>query len=549
MLDGSGETVRHYTGLPCVFNPGGIPNRGPLFKDLADQGAPGEGVAVFTWDGAPDAKFWTIETINHYLLWRHNTAQVWIKNLLPTFSCDLSPIVLAAEGMNLLQALAAASELVHADVAECYAESKSLAEPPPSCLQVVPAGQGTVRVIQRQPLNADRTHPPLDLAATNLFTASIAEATTGCVTRPIVAGGQELVQITIPLYRAWDTSRMVLADGDVPDDPDLESQYAKRYTTTGQDFYLYTNVGRLWDANTDGRYVKAPYLAPVPDMAVLADEASWSWPRMPYIPHPMLVSQAVQVEEPSGAPKWYAPTQEAVVEVCYDGGTTWWLLAGFKPLPDRLGIFIDAPNLGDLSIPGTEEGDAVRNLFEALLADKTNSTSLVKLRLTCTVEAPRRRIEQPAWRDSAGTGFATAEWFDRGAVGQKRRIASSCTIQGTVLWADLSNDALTTLEDLATAVQDASEDRTIEANLPMEWLEEPVGLTDVIKEIGGIRYDLRVKVGGVPRSPWIVGRTIHFQNWSQTLLLGSDRKAGTVWRPATKTWLPGGIAGWEVPNA
>jgi len=172
----------------------------------------------------------------------------------------------------------------------------------------------------------------------------------------------------------------------------------------------------------------------------------------------------------------------------------------------------------------------------------------VKLRLTCTIEAPRRRIEQPAWRDSAGTGFATAEWFDRGALGQVRRIASSCVIQGTVLWADLSDDTLTTLEDLATAVQDAAEDRSIEANLPMEWLEEPIGLTDVVAEIGGIQYSLQVKVGGVPRSPRIIGRTIHFQNWSQTLLLGSDRKAGTVWRPALRTWLPGGMTGWEVPN-
>lgn len=62
--------VSHVEALPCVFNKGGLPNR---HKDLWTPEGADEACAVFTYDGDPEACYWTWADVLSYLLtfyWR-----------------------------------------------------------------------------------------------------------------------------------------------------------------------------------------------------------------------------------------------------------------------------------------------------------------------------------------------------------------------------------------------------------------------------------------------------------------------------------------------
>jgi hypothetical protein len=376
----------------------------------------------------------------------------------------------------------------------------------------------------------------LDFRNTNTFVAALAETTTAAVTRPIVAGGQDLYQITIPLQPAWDPARMDLLEDEDPRYPEATTQYAKRYCRAGAEFPVYADVGRLWDANTDGRYEPEPWELTVPYVAGLCDRgAEESWPRMPYRPAPMLTTQSPEIVGPETGERTHkAPSQERILEYSCDGGATWWFMQDYTLDPERLAVTLNAENLGDISSGLYADLSDPQDFFAALWADHENDTHLVKMRLTCTIEAPTRSIYQPVLRSSAGTGFETVEWFDRGQLGQYRKVASS-SVWGTEsgdTWSDEA-DGWADLESHGLAIQAAGDRRRIEGLLAWEWLEGAPELTAVIDKISGVDYDLKegADADGEPSYPRVVARTLDLRNWSCVLSLGSERKAGTRFAP------------------
>ena len=500
-----------FTGFPCVFNAGGRPNMAADRQTGLGYG-PAEGVPYFTFDGDPNGEYWSLGDILDYLKWRYNAEETWIANgAADPLAYFADPaLIVACEGVPLWNALAAACDLGHADIAERpKIESGEPVTPTP--FAVVSRGAGDVVEVKRQDVNPDGTFQVLDLAETNLFTSTVTESVAACVTRPIVAGGIEQYEVTVELGQAWDPARLAAGSGEVPDPDGNEpgEQLFDRYDARGEDFWQYSDVGRLWDANADGRYSATPYNLAEADMAQLAGEGAGTWPRVPYLAHKCLTAIAELSD---------APSQEAVLQVSLDNGQTWCMITGWHCLPDRLGIYIDVHNLATIPDPDLSQE---KNLLEQLL----DTPSYVLARLTCTVDAPRRAIYQPDPSGAGGTAFDAVAWFSRGELGQKRTVAESSALMHLGLGSDYSEGG-EELQALGDALRNALEDRRIEASLAIEWPDEGIQLTDVIEKIGGIDYPLALKVGdGPPRYPRVVGRDLFFtpETWAMKLYLGTDR--------------------------
>lgn len=532
MLD-SNDVVRGYGNLPCHFNAGGRPNMHPTIqKDLgaaipesSTSGWHGcYGVRVFTYDNDPDAAWWTPVDIFNYLQWRYNFDQDWLSNAL--FSGDdynysaNRPIEVAVEGLNLWQALAAVGEQAGWDISE---QTTNDGEGNPAhSISILRRHEGPVRVVTHQPVNADGTFANLDIDQTDLFSASIAETTVSSVARPYVLGGAALYEITVELGKAWNSTTLALPTGELADpNASVKSQpnYYGRYCVGGGDFCTYADAGRLWDANTDGKYSASPYSLTVADVAALVGYDAGRWPAMPFKPAPCLTALGSLT---NGA------SRQTYVEVSFDAGTTWQPLTGCSVLPDRLAIRITQANLAQIKVISASSGanKYQDNLFYRLANDAAN----VKVRLTCTIVSPLRIYHCPARRTTAGTIFGQGRLFDRGQAGQVRSVSASSRFYGLGLPADeVTFDAADlTIKSIAQQIQDAAEDRFIEASLPVEWVDPPVRVGDVIERINGINYDLKVNCGPRKVSPRVIGYThlLTPESYSTQIVLDTDRKAG-----------------------
>jgi len=522
----------HYSGLPCRFNPGGVPNRSGL---EAETDVPGMGsLPLFTFDGDPKAVWWTLRDVLTYLFWAADPTWTWVDSFLrvsPSIAEESARLSVDAEGLSAWAAMAAASEAAGFDLAEVYDGYNSH-------LVAIRRGEGTRATLKRQDLAVDGSHPPIDLRETNVFASSIADTVAPCVTRPVVLGGCDLYQVTVRLAPAWDPARLELVlteppdpGDDDPEEPDPDSQYARRYLPTGADFAGYADVGRLWDANADGRYSGEPWSAATPDMASLSGEAAGSWPLGPYPAHPLLLAASPKVEDPDTGETAARPaSREAVLEISFDSGATWRYLDGFRCDPERLAVVLTRDNLGEVETLLEGAGDPA-DLFTALWEDKENATSLVRMRLTCTIASPHRRVVQPALRGSAPTGFETAECFPRGELGQRRTVAPSSAYGPAGSWEDEA-EGLADLEAEAAKIQAACEPRDVSTMLALEWLEGAPGLTDVVERIDGVYLYLGLSRGPDSVYPRVVARTLDLANWSCALSLGTERKSGTRFRPA-----------------
>ena len=508
-------SVEHFSGLPCDFNAGGKPNRCAAEDFEEIEGGPAAGVAYFMADDQDGAEFWAPADVLDYLAWRYNAAETWIANaaLSEADYARTTRLVVSCEGLDLWTALAAVADADAYDVAERFDPDADGSKT--SAIVINRRGSGTTAVLKRLGEMYGVTLPPMDLANHDVFDATIAHNYAGCITSPVVAGGRGLVEIGIPLGQAWDPARLELEAGaePVPENPVKSSQFYERYCIGGAAFAAYADVGRLWDANTDGRYSAAPTSLSVPDVAALADEAEGSWPAMAHRPLPSItcLDGGSLAKENHGA----------LVEISFDSGVTYQPLAGCRVLPDRLGIYITAPNLATIW-KKDEKPDFGANYLASLIDD----ASKVKVRLTCTVAAPVRSISRPAIQiASAATAFSTGGWFDKGALGQVRDVAVSSRLDSLGLSAD-SGDYSPHLTDVAGKVQDALEAHEIEAGLAVERPDQEVHLTNVVQKLTGVEYSFQTNKGASPVYPRVVAIQRHFNAaWGMLVALDTDRKA------------------------
>jgi hypothetical protein len=521
-----GGSVAHFSGLPCVFNAGGRPNRHPdLQTDLgATYMGSQTGVAVFTGDDAPGAVYWSPADIVEYLAWRYNTDEDWIVNPSPVtgsafYTADNS-LVLEAEGMSLWEAMAAACDQAGFDMWESVQNGDNQCS---AQIVIQQIGDGAAATIMHQDVDADGNLTVFDLDQTNATSFDIAESSTNCITRPIVAGGRTLYEITVDLQQAWDSADLAIPAGEeayVDAESHKTSDYYKRFVTTGGDHARYADVGRLWVANEDAQFSASPYSLTVTDVADLCGETAGAWPSIPFRPLPLLTRLGNDDSADGESMGYY-------VEISLDGGTTYSPCTGdCHPLADRLGVRFDIDNLAKIG-PAASEATDSDNMFAELDATASN----VKVRLRCTIAGPIRAISEPAIRDSAGTDFETGSWHDRGALGQARTNVNPSGISSD--YAALPDDSTTEDGDLsavADAIQAEHEGRWIEAGLAIEWPDEPLELGQIIEQIAGIDYPLATGGGSTPRYPRIVGLAFNLtpETWSVQLALDTYRKAGVA---------------------
>lgn len=519
MLARNGSDLTLYSGLPCEFNAGGRPNRSAA-PCTTIEGAPSGGVYYFTSETDPDAAFWTITDALEYLMWFYNADQTWLVNYDFT-AADYAaaftapPVQMDVEGMSLWAALAAVAAHGGYDLA-CVAGltgGEAVAE----TISLVRRGAGTEQILDHQPPAANGSFDAFDAERTNLFAASVAEATASCVTSPVVAGARPLYEITIECSKAWDPAILELPSGSsvvMPGDEKANStnDYVKRYVVGGSDFSIYAAAGRLWDANTDGFFSDSPTSLAVPDLAAAAGQTAGSWPVMPYKPRKML-SQLAGGNQVAGL--------EHYVEYTIDGGSNWYALGGNQcRVPEgAMGVFITAANLAAIYPDGGNQ--QTDNLFQKLI----DATASVKVRLTCCVASPHRSYCVAERRSTAGTEFSQAAYFDRGVEGAFRVRAASSRFYGTDVPA-AEADETASLAAAAAGLQDINEDRYIEAGMTIEWIAPDISLGDRITRIGGIEVDLRTGSGAATRSPRVVCRTFRLaaDTLQTELTLDTERK-------------------------
>lgn len=518
MLCTDGE-VRHFSGLRCEFNAGGRPNMRPgdaLAYGEQFTGADGApaGKLLFTFDGDTEAVFWTPWHAFVYLLWWYNADQEWLTNpaLGAAFAADRQPAIASAEGLSLWEALASIGAECGYDVWESFSMAGGGAGVT-SSIEIQKRGTGPTFTPRHQDAGA-AGRAVLDVARTSLFAASVAENAAGAVACPIVLGARPIVQIGIALQQAWDPLMLAAqAEGmvygreaDHPDHP-----YVQKYVAGGERFPSYWDAGRLWDANTDGLYAELGLTTP--DVAELAGEAAGTWPAIPYAPLPMIVRLAS-----GGRPV------EALLQWSLDAGATWQAFPGrWRLLADRVGVYVDEPNLAAVRWAG---GTVAQNLFEALDAEPAN----VRMRLSCSIASPERAVAAPERRSTAGTGFLAGAAFDRGAAGAVRKVANSAWgLFDPQPEADLADEA-DELMRVARGIQDAAEDRAVEASLALEWPETGVGLGDRIDRIAGIEVPLAQNAGPASRYPRVIAIEYGLTEgqYDTQLTLETERKAGAL---------------------
>ena len=509
--------VRSYTGLPCEFNAGGLPNMSPL-RDLPESD-PRVDMARFTYDGDPAALDWTFPYAAEYLLYWHKPADDWLA--LPTITDydgwpPLPPV--GVEGMDLWSALARLADAAGVDICERTAnDGKGM---PASSLIYMPRGAGTRRSVTHQAVAPDGSFEKIDLAKTNLFSCRLAESNSSAVACPILAGGAEIVEITVALGKAWDPEKLTIPTGGIllpGGDAEASALYAARYCVSGDDFAAWRECGRLWDANTDGRYSGEPWNLSVPDVALLADMPTLTLPAMPLAAGGCLTQVAASGGSARGT---------VYVELSWDSGTTWRHFTGYAVQRGRLAVWLSADNLAGILRPGADPADAAtENLFYWLV----NSGSYVKFRITCSVALPMRVRALPPRRDTAGTAFDSRLLYDAGAFGQHRHRASSSRFYGGDLEADEA-DGGAALMAAAKKLQAIVEGGMVEGQLSIEWPDEPIGLTDRIDRIDGIGYELKLNAGLQSSLPRVVGKImlLTHDTYSMAVRLETDRGAGTL---------------------
>lgn len=357
------------SALPCVFNLDDAPNRSAEPVEVVAAAGRAHRIFLFTYDGDPAARRWSLADALRYLVWFHHTSNgpIGIDAFMDATAAavdvdplDRGPFIpvsaaidrlltdasdLNCEATNLVEAI----NLV-ADAAGLSAGVESTAE------------DGAVRCSFRMfAANDGRLHS-LNLAWGGRYADGsprydTSRLTAGDVTRdnqlvdvdirwrhdnvvtaPMVVGGVKRFEITVPLVPGWvpeiDLDNVALVDRDdakaLAVTPDIEEflgdlvediPWYQKYHWRGSDFDAHRDVGRLWVLNEDGAFDGATYNRNAPfddyqpfDFSTVADESvtmRGGWARRL---RPML---AALTRDGDGN------ALGVVVQVSYDSGLTW----------------------------------------------------------------------------------------------------------------------------------------------------------------------------------------------------------------------------------
>ncbi|HUS91156.1 MAG TPA: hypothetical protein VM695_04865, partial [Phycisphaerae bacterium] len=358
----------------------------------------------------------------------------------------------------------------------------------------------------------------LDPKKTENYSGSVAESQASVVNAPIVFGSRKIYEITVELGKAWLPALSPwAADGYHParDGDDKESLYYSRYVVGGSAFGTGQMAGRLWDANTDGRYDK--WALTRRDVAALATAGNDEvWPAMPHKPLPLF--------------SWINDLSNQVVrawaEYSTAGSARQRLIAGWRMLTDRIGLYITQKDLADI-VPAEYADKFAGNFFQAII----DNAAAVRVWLTCAIKGPHRLMHSVARSPQSGSAFSQVAAFDRGQAGEFRFSqagAGSPTLAGILV--AKNHDGTADLVRAATRIAEVAQDRAAEATFELPWPEPEISIGDRIEKLEGLEYSFGINAGAARRYPRVVGLTYGLTpgNYNTQIVLESERKAGRI---------------------
>lgn len=382
----------------------------------------------------------------------------------------------------------------------------------------------------------------VNAGAKMLWAMNLSEDVSRVINNPVGLGAPDRFEFTAELVPAWldadftpDTSdnnaNLFAYEADLAENTDPDAlDFFRYYHPRGSQFKR--DVGRKWTLNESGTYSAGSY-----DRGMPFDFAS-------VIPYEYI--------RDSGGNRNFAPFNRQLlpcltfdkdtlnsigirVDFSFDGGATWQMIpAVISVLPSEAGIYIEEPNLAELSdigkatISGGDLDGIDLNYFTALADDKVNARSFkdgnwkTRIRITASVQMDQRlrRFSPPSV--NSGSPFHHRGIYDFSEkYGITVRTASS-TYESSDLpaWNTDGTDKITAHLD---AIREANEDTSISGRFTLErlWIEDdgPVFLPgDLIEGITGRSYSLAASYNGGSVYPEIIKVIYQPQNQRQTLI-------------------------------
>lgn len=535
----------HFSGLPCIFNPIGLPNCDPT-PLLVDDGFGGlRMIHVFSDDASADAVGWTFARALRYLLFFHlprggpvdaqsalaatdpwaapgsTGRNAWRDSNPLAYALLAEPDSLDVEANTLLDAFAriAAAAGVHV-----CAESAACGDGVRTSLRIWSDRDGSNRTLNLASAERDASgapvYDPSSVADVDLFAANNVSAISAewnmskAVAVHSVIGGVRRYEIITELKPGWlpqeglDSVDPVLRDGAksaaltqdavialgeaVEQDP-----WYRAYHRLGADFPANADVARRWILNEAGAYDGASYNRNAPfdnykpfDFAPLFGDA-WMRRRRRLLP----------VASGPG------PSARVLVDVSFDAGQTWMPLSqGYQVLADEAGIWFDVDNPTSIAPPGR---DAEINLWYALVEQTC------RVRVTAMIESDQRLAARavnraaPILLPNAALQYAPQRYrFDLASDGSP---------------AAGGRDDSAAIAFAACDAADARGAARIKAQPTIPWLDRSYAIGDHISEIRGRGVRFVAARSPTKRHAVVVGKRYLLTKgrWETHLILSS----------------------------
>ena len=418
----SSTQVIESPAIPPVFNAGGRPNRNASQK-FTSQG-PALSAYAFTYDGDPDAKYWTVGDAVASLLakWlfgdvveleRHTSVQNYTKITLEAGSTE-APTLQGIEqvcppvdvsGLGVFDAIdrvcAAAGfewacDPVSPSDEQILSESSHL-----YAFRMWRAGYGDTKAWSLSKRGAFTGNANTDLERNNISRIN-GQVDAARVVNEVFGIGRAYIEATVelkPLWREADFTAVAPADRvrfmGRPANQDTEDYY-RRHVAGGDDFSDYGHVGRLWGLDCTGHF-EGDYTGAyqqdaegVDWVALLGIDANAAFVQERTnngITEDIVWTKRPRVALPLTMPAAQRAGRDFILEASDDGGSTW--VDVTEPLAPRLhreyfGILITGvPNMLGVNfktLKGAVNTDPATSLW-ALIESKQ-----LRFRLTCRIE-------------------------------------------------------------------------------------------------------------------------------------------------------------------
>ena len=515
----------HVPALPCVFNANGVPNRASTPLEVVDASGRPRRIAIFTYDGDPDATSWSLLDALRYLLWFRQLPEgpVSVSETLDltepgvgveagspasiTWPVVVQRLLVPAEGLdceatNLFKAVA---QIVTAAGIHATCVTDNVNGVPQSRLSIWAPEDAPARSLHlawggrhgggSPRYDADKLTVDDVLRDNELRRLELTWDYRELVNAPLVIGGVKRWEMTVPLVPGWlpeanldnvpvgerEQAKALALTPDMVDflgdDAELV-EWFRRYHRWGDEFDAYRNVGRLWVLNEDGGFDATQHNRNAPyddyrafDFSQVAGDVTrrGAWTRRP---RPMGNPISVRAD---GRPL------AVLVEMSFDAGATWREVYGqVSVLGDRAGVWLGINNLTSLTPADTYPEDG--NLWFALI------DQVFRLRATGTFEGDERLYGQslsgwartPTVRRRSRVVYAPQRYRFQSRRGTTNVLASMYSSETGV-----EIDDSPTAAALADRITKAEARGEVCAEATIPWLARDVVIGDCIDGLHG----------------------------------------------------------------